>query len=130
MRTAIVGIEINRLLEISNGLLVIFRCAPAEMLPTAQEGIIGCWHLRLLLTDELLLFVRQSECQGIRNAMCHLILQDKDLGERSVISVGPNVSAGESINELSIDPQLVAGTLDASFEHVSDTEFFPNRTQI
>jgi hypothetical protein len=61
-----------------------------EMLPALQELVIGFRHGGLVLARQsLLLAGRQRQSQGIDHALCYAVLEDEDVGPRTVILFGP-----------------------------------------
>jgi hypothetical protein len=48
----------------------------------------------------------------------------------AIIPIGPNVAAGSGIDELSRYSDLVAGRLNAAFEHVADAEIAANASHV
>ncbi len=50
------------------------------------------------------------------------IKRTEDVGQFAIISVRPEMRAGECVDQLHIDPHLIVCSLHAAFEDVSDAE--------
>ncbi len=68
----------------------------------------------------MLLTRRQFNCKGGNDLLGDLVLQRKDIAELSVIAVRPEVSARFGVYELGVNPHLVVGPSNASFQHVAN----------
>jgi hypothetical protein len=53
---------------------------------------------------------------------CDLVLDGKDVEERAVVTLGPQLVARRGIDELRIDPDPVAVLTDATFDDISNTQ--------
>ena len=52
------------------------------------------------------------------DALRDLVLDGKHVGQLAVVSVGPEMVPGFGIDQLRRDPDPIAGTTDAAFDHV------------
>src|SRR5439155_2229354 len=62
-------------------------------------------------TDQL-----PTECVG--DAARDLVLRREQIADILVETLGPQMRVGCGVNQLRVDPDLVAGTPDAAFEHI------------
>ena len=69
---------------------------------------------------------RELELQRGHDLLHDLILQGKDVCERTVVALGPEVSAGGGVDQLRDDAHLIAGFLHTAFQHVAHAQFFPD----
>ena len=95
----------------------LFREA-AIILHPAQEGVIGLQVVRVFAHDVPLLLQRELQLQRRHDLLHDLILQRKDVLQRAVIALGPQVIAGRGIDQLRGDPHLLARFLHTAFQHV------------
>ena len=69
--------------------------------------------------DEPLLLQGELQLQRGHDLLHDLILQGKDVLQRSVILLGPHVVAGGGVDQLRSDPYLLVGFLHTAFQHVA-----------
>ena len=119
-------VEIDGPLKEFLGEGVILGAGLAEMPHPALIGAPGiktCWrlaHRPLLLggSDGR----RDSDGRGLSD----FILHNENIGEITVIALGPDMIAGLGLNKLCGHPDAVAGFTETAFEHVADAEFTPD----
>src|SRR5215475_7473728 len=119
-------IEAERFLEMRNRLRVVFGGGSPVVCLTGQERIVRGGNTRFLPFEGESLHIGQFYGQGVGNVASDLVLQCEYVGEGAVELSGPLMASAERIDELRIDPQLVAGPLHASFKHVADAEVLGN----
>ncbi len=51
-----------------------------------------------------------------------LVLKSEDVAQRAVVALGPEVMVVDGVDELGVDPDLVALAPHAAFEHVADVQ--------
>src|SRR5215831_1721031 len=56
------------------------------------------------------------------DALCDLVLDGKYVGQLAVVSLGPEMVPGFGIDQLRRDPDPIAGTTDAAFDHVTHAQ--------
>ena len=56
--------------------------------------------------------------------MSDFVLNDEDVGQVTIIAIGPDVAVVLSIDELSRDPHTRAGLADTSFDNEINAEAF------
>src|SRR5215472_18691185 len=117
--SSIVGIELDRFLEIGNCLCNFVGIFTREMRPSLQKGIIRCGYARLLLANRQLLGRCELYCQGVGYAAGYFVLQRKYVAKRSVEPISPNIASAHGIDELCIDSNLLARALHSPFEHIA-----------
>ncbi len=59
-----------------------------------------------------------------------LALHREDFAELAVVPLGPNMNAGGRINQLSGDPQPIAGAANAALKGVADAKIAPDLPDI
>src|SRR5713101_1202338 len=64
------------------------------------------------------------------DALGYFVLNREDVRGFPVVMVGPNVVAGQGVDELSRDAHAVARLADAAFEYVADAQFPPDLANI
>lgn len=67
--------------------------------------------------------VSQPQCQGIYDGAGYLVLQRKDVAERSIVSLCPQLSSGRGIHEVYIDADPTARPLNAALQDITHPEF-------
>src|SRR5262249_25444038 len=97
-----------------NRLGVVFGSGSPVVRPTCQERIIRSRNTRFLTIDDDSLRIGQLDGQGLGDAASDLVLQREHVGEGAIEFSGPLMATAERIDELRIDPQLVASPLHAS----------------
>ena len=65
----------------------------------------------------------QPKLDRTDNLARDLILEGEDIGEVPVVTVGPDVRAGRSIDQLRRDAHPIAELAHASFDNVADRQF-------
>src|ERR1700693_5828411 len=88
-------------------------------------GIFGwlCRDCDLLRASQLCL-------QSVGNCLCDLSLNCKNVSQFAIVSVGPEMSVGQSVDELHIHADLVIGFLRAACEDVRDAELSRDLPQV
>ena len=56
----------------------------------------------------------------------HLVLQRKNVGELSIVLLGPDLLGVFRLHQIGVDPETVAGLPHASVEHVAHAEIAPD----
>src|SRR5215472_12841039 len=56
------------------------------------------------------------------DALRDLVLDGKHVGQLAVVSLGPEMVPGFGIDQLRRDPDPIAGTTDAAFDHVTHAQ--------
>src|SRR5262249_32328985 len=56
--------------------------------------------------------------QRPRYSLCDLAFDDKDITQLSIIRLGPELRTGLGVNQVNIDPHLIACLLDATLDDV------------
>jgi hypothetical protein len=69
-----------------------------------------------------LLFPGQSHREGSHDPPGDLILQPEDVRNGTIVTLRPQMAAGHGIDQLGIDPHLIAGAPHAALQHVADAE--------
>src|SRR5215813_8196942 len=64
------------------------------------------------------------------DALGNLVLNDKDVFERTVVTLRPDVLSAARIDQLRSDAYAIAGFSNASFKHIANTEFAADLTHI
>jgi hypothetical protein len=95
-----------------------------EMLQTLQQRIVGLWIIGLRMLDLSLLCVGEIHRERRDNSPYDIVLQSKNVAERPVVAVSPNVVPADSVDELRVDPHLVALPLYAALYNVAHTQLF------
>ena len=91
------------------------------MHPTAQERIVGRGYARLMQIKGNLVGPRSAGPRESAILPVTLSCRAKT-SVNAVEALRPFMAAAKGIDKLNVDPQLVAGSLDTAFEHVSDPE--------
>ena len=65
-----------------------------------------------------------------RQARDDFVLHVKEIGERLVEPLGPEVTASLRVNELHVDAHAVSAALDAALEDIADVQLAPDLLQI
>ena len=127
VRLGILRVQRNRFLKQLPGLGIgLFRVAVKALQP-AQEGIIGLQVVRGLAHEVPLLPQRELQLQRRHDLLHDLVLQGKDVLERPVIPLRPEVIAGRGIDQLRGDPHLVVCFAYAAFQHVPHAQLSARR---
>ena len=77
---------------------------------------------RRLCCDHLLLRAGQLGPQRVGNRFRNVALNFENVGQLAIVNLGPEMRAGECVDQLHIDPHLIVCSLHAAFEDVSDAE--------
>ena len=86
------------------------------MLHPRKKVVIGFQVVRGLRTMNPLLLQRELEFQRRHDLLHDLILQGKDVFERTVVALGPQMIAGGGIDQLRGDPHLIVSFAHAAFQ--------------
>src|SRR5215468_2660688 len=82
-------------------------------------GIVLTWFLALRLLD----FGRDNaRLDRGGNAPGDLVLEGKDIGQFTIVTIRPQVMAARGLDELGGDANTIGGPPHAAFEHVAHTE--------
>src|SRR5206468_5156402 len=76
--------------------------------------------------DRLLLFWEEFYAERGYYRLGNFILDRENIREIAVVSIGPDVSTGRSVNQLRRYPNSIARLANATFEHMCD----PNRASV
>src|SRR5438128_387236 len=76
------------------------------------------------MRESTLLPQGELELQGCHNLLHDFILQSKNVFQRPVIALGPQVIVLGGINQLGSDAHLSVGLAYAAFQHVPYTQLF------
>jgi len=102
-------------------IFIVFAVHASEKLDSAVVQINGikvfCWFA--LRPIDFCLFKARSYCRD--HAGRDLILKFKDVIQRSVKSISPQMDSGIGVDELAGDTDLAPRLSDAAFQHVADT---------
>jgi hypothetical protein len=129
-RGGIARIDGERLFEMAQGGDRAFRGEFVRKVLGAQEQIISIevrcrFVLRPLDFGEL-----EPRFDGGDDARGKSVLKIEDIAHRAFEPIGPHMRAGRAVDELSGEAQAIAGAADAAFEHVADTKFAPDLSDI
>ena len=112
------GVQLDRLSEQLSGAEGVFAPDLMEMPHTLSHGVpraeifrSGDCHASLDL--------EQFRLDCSRNALGNLVLNGEDVGEVSVIALGPDVRSGSCINQLCRDANPVRRFPHAAFQHIT-----------
>src|SRR5438132_179278 len=113
--------EANCLLEIRDRLVhrAGQKLAPADMgisrHPAAIEriGVIG---RTTRLCD------RELPLERAGNARRNLVLHGEQIADVAVEALGPEMRAGLGVDQLDVDPDLMAGSLNTAFQNIADAQ--------
>src|SRR6516164_5539759 len=97
---------------------------------TAQVSIMSLDVVRRFGGDEFLFVTAQLRLQRLRYSFGDLALDSKDVGQLSVVSVGPKMGIGLRVNQLHIDSHLIGYFLHATLKDVRDTELLRDLAEI
>src|ERR1700722_5535231 len=78
---------------------------------------------RSLPFDALDLRFTQARHDRTDDVQSDFVLEGKDVVERTIVSLGPDMNAGFGLNQLAGDPHARSRLTHAAFEHVSHAEF-------
>ena len=92
----------------------------------ALIGTPGIKTCRRLAHRPLLLGGSDGRRDGDGRGLSDFILHGENVGEITVVALGPDMIAGLGLNKLCGHPNAVAGFTDTAFEHAADAEFTPD----
>jgi hypothetical protein len=96
----------------------------------AQEVVVSIQALCRLSPRALDLGLLQPRLDGPNDPRGDLVLKVKNVVQRAVEAIGPDVSPGRRINQLSRDPHAVTWLAHTAFEHVSNAQLAPDQLYI
>src|SRR5450631_168422 len=106
MRLRVFGIELHRLLKALLGALPGLRTEFEQMVPPPQERFVG-GEIRLVLVGPGRSRAK-LDFERARDRLCDLILDGEDIGDLTVITLRPEVSAIGRGDQLRGDSDAVA----------------------
>src|SRR5918995_6009115 len=95
---------------------------PVQELSASQVIPIRLHVLSRHPADDRLLLRQQLDPQLVNNRMSDLVLNGKDVGEITVVAVGPDVTAISAVDELRGDAHTRADLPNTSFQDEGDPE--------
>src|SRR5260370_26119529 len=95
---------------------------PIEKVSASQVVRISFDASRWRLPNRLLLLREQLDLELLDNGVGDFVLDRENVGQVTVIAVGPNVAAVLAMDELSGNAPARAGPSNASFEHKVDSK--------
>ncbi len=122
-------IEFDGFLEQRDSIGSVRLDLPTEILPTLKQRIIGAWILRLGVGNPRLIVARELHRHGHHDLADDLVLESKEIAERAVITLGPQVVSADAIDQLGVDPHLIALPAHAALQHVTDTQHKAHRIE-
>ena len=96
----------------------LLREAP-KILHPAQDVVIGFQVVRAFAHDPSLLLQGELEFQRRHDLLYDLVLQGKDVCERTVVALRPQVPAGGGVDQLHGDSHLLVCLAYAAFQHIA-----------
>ena len=100
------------------------------MRPAAQERIICSRNRRFAARQRLFLVFGQFDRKCISEATGDFVLQCENVVRRSIEAFGPDVTVGNGVDELGVDPDLLRRALNAAFEDIAHTQFLGDLARI
>ena len=73
---------------------------------------------------------RQIDRKGRHNLAGDLVLHVEDGVGRAVVTLRPELSAGDGVYQLGVDPHLAVALAHAALKEVSDAKFAPDAIQV
>src|SRR6516162_3330078 len=96
----------------------------------ALIGLPSVKPLRRFAQNALLFGLGQRRLDDPGDAGGNLVLYGEDVAEVAVVAIGPDVSAGDCIDQLRGDAHPIAGLADAPFEDVAHPQLPPDPIHI
>src|SRR5260221_6590525 len=112
-------VDLNGSLEEQKRFLVVLELPCVIKRNSAQEEIVGIDALGWLPSCTLDFSVSKSRLNGAKNACGNAVLKIEDIFQRTIESLGPNVSASGGVDQLGRDSNAVFGLTHAAFKQIS-----------
>ena len=108
--------------EEANGLLAVGLAVRREMRQGAERQVVGGEAFRPLAAGKRDLGHVDRGADGAGDPLGDVILEVEEVVDDAVVAVGPEMRAGNGVDELRRDADAVAGLAHAPFEHVAHAE--------
>ncbi len=115
-------VELDCLLERSDGFLQEARIAARPVVPALEIGVVGLEIVSPPLDERPARRTGQRHLEPIGDRARDVVLNREDVIELPVVPLGPQMIAVGGVHELHADPNAVAGLAHASLEHGRDVE--------
>jgi hypothetical protein len=66
------------------------------------------------------------QAKGVDEAVHYLVLELKDVAQLPIVTLRPDLITRGSVDQLNIDPDLVAGSACATLKQIFDTQIAPD----
>src|SRR6266481_1802498 len=117
-----IGFQLDRLAKQGQCFVRVLRHRGESVGQGAQIEVIGVEAVRPFAPRALDLALPQRRLDHTGDADRDLVLKLENVFQRAVEAVGPQMGAGESVDQLRGDAHATAGLANRAFEHVADTE--------
>ena len=113
VRERVVGVEVDRLLEVDERLAQPFHRALVPVVAAPQVGLIRLRALGEALREPRFLLSAQLEPERARDLGGHLLLHREDVVHLPVVLIAPELRLGLRVHQLRLDHEHVAALEDA-----------------
>jgi hypothetical protein len=121
-----IGIELHSLTKLTQGLAVGLVRTAIEARHTAEKLVVSVEALRWFAFGTLYFGLLKSPCDGANDACRNLVPQIEYGFNATIESICPEVCSTRGIDELSRDPDAVAGLAHATLKHVANAQVTPH----
>src|ERR1700755_1887031 len=109
-----------------------------DIAPVPRDPILPCHKVKIVCFDVFgpallncfFLLWQQLELQCIHDRMANLVLDCENISKVAIVTLGPQMSAAEAINELGRDSNPIADLSNASFQNVADSKLLSDVADI
>ena len=121
-----IHVDVDSALKKRLGVFVLMRLLFHEMPQATMEGFPCVQAFRRLAQCALPFSCSKNRCNRLDYARGDVFLNSEDVCEVAVVPLRPQMSAAGCLNKLSCNPNAIACSTNASFQHVANAKLAPD----